>query len=260
MNVELLSHTPDPEKIIAAAAKLCYSSSGIDGILQGLDEEKTTNFLNRLMSMGHESPIEHISFTFGVEGVSRSLLAQLTRHRIASYSVKSQRYVKEGQFEFITPPEIAALPEAKAEFERAMAEDVASYNRLADMLYEKHVADMIADGMEEKKAKNAAEKKAIEDARYVLPNACETKLILTMNARSLMNFFHHRCCERAQWEIRDMATRMLALVKGVAPTLFATAGPSCAAGPCPEGAMSCGKAAEKRAYFRNMAGGSCNQD
>jgi len=249
MNVELLQHTPEPEKIIAAAAKLCYSSSGIDGILNGLDAESTDKFLNRLMSMGHESPIEHITFTFGIEGVSRSLLAQFTRHRIASYSVKSQRYVKEGQFEFVLPPEIEKIPEAKEEFLKAMSDDVQSYNKLSDILFEKHYADMISQGMDEKKARNAAEKKAIEDARYVLPNACETKMIVTMNARSLMNFFHHRCCERAQWEIRDLACRMLDLVKEVAPTLFAKAGPRCVSGPCPEGAMSCGKMLEKREYF-----------
>lgn len=252
MNVELLQHTPKPEKIIAAAAKLCYSSSGIDGILDGLDEEKTEKFLNRLMSMGHESPTEHITFTFGIEGVSRSLLAQITRHRIASYSVKSQRYVNEGKFEFVTPPEIEKIPEAKKEFLFAMNEDVKSYNKLADILYKKHYADMLGGGMDEKAAKRAAEKKAIEDARYVLPNACETKMIVTMNARSLMNFFHHRCCERAQWEIRDLACRMLSLVKEVAPTLFAKAGPRCVNGPCPEGAMSCGKMLEKRELFGNM--------
>ena len=252
MNVELLQHTPDPEKIIAAAAKLCYSSSGIDGILDGLDEEKTDKFLKRLMSMGHESPIEHITFTFGIEGVSRSLLAQFTRHRLASYSVKSQRYVKEGQFEFITPPEIEKIPEAKAAFLKAMNDDVKTYNELADILYTKHYVDMVSAGMDEKAAKNAAEKKAIEDARYVLPNACETKMIATLNARSLMNFFHHRCCERAQWEIRDLACQMLSLVKDVAPTLFANAGPRCVSGPCPEGAMSCGKMLEKRKYFGSM--------
>lgn len=252
MNVELLQHTPEPEKIIAAAAKLCYSSSGIDGILDGLDEEKTDKFLKRLMSMGHESPIEHITFTFGIEGVSRSLLAQFTRHRLASYSVKSQRYVKEGQFEFVTPPEIEKIPEAKAAFLKAMNDDVKTYNELADILYTKHYVDMVSAGMDEKAAKNAAEKKAIEDARYVLPNACETKMIATLNARSLMNFFHHRCCERAQWEIRDLACQMLNLVKQVAPTLFANAGPRCVSGPCPEGAMSCGKMLEKRKYFGSM--------
>ena len=143
------------------------------------------------MSMGHESPIEHISFTFGIEGVSRSLLAQFTRHRIASYSVKSQRYVKEGEFEFITPPEIENSPEAKKLFLEAMQDDVEKYNKLSDILYKKHYDDFIKQGIDEKKAGNMAEKKAIEDARYVLPNACETKMIVTFNARSLYNFFEH---------------------------------------------------------------------
>ena len=249
MNVELLQYNPDSEKIVAAAAKLCYSSSEISGILNGLDSEKTASFIERLMSMGHESPLEHISFTFGIEGVSRSLLAQLTRHRIASYSVKSQRYVNEGKFEFIIPKEIEANEEAKRIFLEAMEDDVKAYNRLTEILFEKHYADMLNSGVDEKKAKGAAEKKAIEDARYVLPNACETKLIATFNARSLLNFFNHRCCERAQWEIRDLACEMLRLVKEICPVIFKTAGPPCLVKPCPEGAMSCGKMLQKREEF-----------
>ena len=249
MNVELLQYNPDAQKIVAAAAKLCYSSSEIKGILDGLDAEKTSSFIDRLMSMGHESPLEHISFTFGIEGVSRSLLAQLTRHRIASYSVKSQRYVNEGRFEFIIPKEIEADQRAKKIFLDAMEDDVRAYNDLTAILFEKHYANMLKDGVPEKKAKGAAEKKAIEDARYVLPNACETKLIATFNARSLLNFFNHRCCERAQWEIRDLACAMLELVKEIAPTIFKTAGPPCLTKPCPEGAMSCGKIMEKRKMF-----------
>ena len=249
MNVELLQHNPDSQKIVAAAAKLCYSSSEINGILNGLDTEKTASFIERLMSMGHESPLEHISFTFGIEGVSRSLLAQLTRHRIASYSVKSQRYVNEGKFEFIIPKEIEANEDAKKIFLDAMQDDVKAYNSLSEILFEKHYADMINSGVPEKKAKGGAEKKAIEDARYVLPNACETKLIATFNARSLLNFFNHRCCERAQWEIRDLAWEMLKLVKEICPVIFKTAGPPCLVKPCPEGAMSCGKMLEKRKEF-----------
>ncbi len=249
MNVELLQYNPECEKIVAAAAKLCYSSSEIDGILNGLDKDKTVAFIERLMSMGHESPIEHISFTFGIEGVSRSLLAQFTRHRIASYSVKSQRYVNEGKFEYIIPPEIENEPEAKRLFLEAMDDDLAKYNEISDILFKKHFDKMVSDGVTEKRAKSAAEKKAIEDARYILPNACETKMIATFNARSLLNFFNHRCCERAQWEIRDMATRMLMLVREAAPTIFRFAGPACISGTCPEGAMSCGKAKEKRLAF-----------
>lgn len=241
MNVQLLTHTPDPEKIVASAAKLCYSSAKVSDIMDGLDEEKTEKFLNMLMDLGHESPIEHITFTFGIEGVSRSLLAQFTRHRIASYSVKSQRYVSEKQFSFVTPPEIEKNPEAKKIYLEAMAKDVEDYNRLADILKEQHMAA----GMDEKKAEKAAQ----EDARYILPNACETNMIVTMNARSLYNFFHHRCCTRAQWEIRECAYRMYLLVKDIAPTIFKKAGPSCVAGPCPEGKMSCGKMLEMRKKY-----------
>ena len=164
--------------------------------------------------------------------------------------MKSQRYVKEGQFEFITPPAIAENAVAHKIYIESMEQAQATYNQIADILSEKYIAENLAAGMPEKQAKNQAEKKAIEDARFVLPNACETKMIVTMNARSLMNFFHHRCCSRAQWEIRALADEMLRLVKEVAPTLFALAGPSCVAGPCPEGKMTCGKAADMRKKYR----------
>ncbi len=252
MRVELLAHTPNPEQVVAAAAKLCYSSSGVKNIMEGLDAEKTEKFLKHLTSLGHGSPLEHMSFTFGIEGVSRSFLAQITRHRIASYSVKSQRYVKEGQFEFVVPPEIAADKKANEIFLNAMRQDMEQYNALTDILKAKHTETFLKQGMEQKEAERKAEKKAIEDARYVLPNSCETKMVATFNARSLLNFFAHRCCERAQWEIRDCAVQMLKLVKEVAPTVFATAGPPCLNGPCPEGKMSCGKANEKRRYFAEL--------
>ncbi|MBE7060744.1 MAG: FAD-dependent thymidylate synthase [Ruminococcaceae bacterium] len=252
LKVELIAHSPEPEKVIAAAAKLCYSSSSIDGILDGLDEEKTTKFLEMLSGLGHASPIEHVTFTFGIEGVSRSLLAQITRHRIASYSVKSQRYVNEGKFEFITPPEIEKNAEALEIFNKAMEDDLRQYNELADILKAAHIKTLTAGGMDEAAAAKKAEKMAIEDARYVLPNACETKMVATFNARSLMNFFNHRCCERAQWEIRALADEMLRLVKEVAPTLFKLAGPPCISKGCPEGKMSCGKMAEKKKKYLNI--------
>lgn len=248
--VTLLTHTPEPEKIIAAAAKLCYSAAEINHLLDNLTEEKTEKFLQRLVDLGHESPIEHVTFTFGIEGVSRALLAQITRHRIASFSVQSQRYVKENHFEYVTPPEIAALPQAAQLYQQAMAQAEESYLALAAMLQEKHQKELLAAGMEEKAARSAAEKKAIEDARFVLPNACDTKMIVTMNARSLKNFFRLRCCSRAQWEIRDVAAQMLFLVKEAAPTLFKGAGPACVSGPCPEGKMSCGKMAEMQEKYK----------
>ncbi len=252
MKVTLIAHTPEPEKTVAAAAKLCYSPAGIDTVMDGLTPEKTRSFLTMLGDLGHESPIEHASFTFGIEGVSRSLLAQITRHRIASYSVQSQRYVKEASFEYVLPPQIEAEPEAKAEFLRAMEAAQASYERIAAILAQKRKAEYLAGGMEEKAAARAAEKTAIEDARFVLPNACDTKMMVTMNARSLQNFFRHRCCSRAQWEIRELAKQMLELVLPVAPALFARSGPPCVSGPCPEGKMTCGRAEEVRAEYRAM--------
>ena len=257
MKVTLISHTPEPEKVIAAAAKLCYSSSDISTISEGLDEEKTAGFVNMLASIGHESPMEHASFTFGIEGVSRACTHQLVRHRIASYSQKSQRYVNENSFEFITPPEIAAVPEAKAEFEKQMAQLTESYNKIAEILTRKHTETFMAQGLDEKAASSKARKKANEDARFVLPNACETKIVVTMNVRSLFNFFKHRCCSRAQWEIKAVADEMLRLCYQAAPNVFKNAGPSCVmTGRCPEGKMSCGRMLEVKKFYEDMKNGS----
>ena len=148
------------------------------------------SFVDMLSEIGHESPIEHATFTFGIEGVSRALLAQITRHRIASFSVQSQRYVAENAFEYVLPPEIAAIPEAKEEFIRAMEEDQRHYENLTNILAEKHKKALLEKGKDEKTAARMAQKQAIEDARFVLPNACDTKMIVTFNARSLMNFFY----------------------------------------------------------------------
>ncbi len=250
--VFLLAHTPNPEHTVASAAKLCYSSSSISNLTDNLTDEKAASFVEMLSEIGHESPIEHASFTFGIEGVSRSLLAQITRHRMASFSVKSQRYVREGSFEYVTPPEIAAIPEALEIYDEIMAEDQKRYDRLSEILKEKHIKTFLAEGKDQKTAEKLAEKKAIEDARFVLPNSCETQMVMTMNARSLHNFFKHRCCARAQWEIQDIANQMLALVCEVAPNLFKNAGPSCLNGPCPEGKMSCGRAKEIKEYYRSL--------
>lgn len=252
LKVVLLSHTPEPEKIISAAAKLCYSSSGIDHILSDLTEEKVKQFLTMLMDMGHASPIEHVNFTFGIEGVSRSLTHQLVRHRLASYSQKSQRYVREGQFGYIIPPEIEKNEEAKKIYIHAMEEQQRAYDQLVDVLQKEHIERIKGQYNSEKKVLSIAEKSAIEDARYVLPNACETKIVATMNARELLHFFSHRCCNRAQWEIRELATQMLMLVKEVAPILFKNAGPSCVNGPCPEGKMTCGRIIEVREKYEKM--------
>jgi len=253
LNVELIAHTPEPEKLAATAAKLCYSSSDISSLRDGLTEDKIGSFIDMLVSIGHESIMEHVSFTFGIEGISRACSHQLVRHRIASYSQKSQRYVNENDFDFVTPPAISEIPEAKAEYDRVIAEITGSYSKIADMLTEKHKAGFIAEGLDEKTAASKARKLANEDARFLLPNACETKIVVTMNVRSLFNFFRHRCCNRAQWEIRAVANEMLRLCLQVAPHLFAKAGPSCVAeGKCPEGKMTCGKFSEVRAYYESF--------
>jgi len=253
LSVKLIRYTPEPEHLIAAAAKLCYSRTGIGEIAEGLSGEEIARFVRMLVDMGHESPIEHVSFTFAVEGVSRVLTHQLVRHRIGcSYSQQSQRYVRLEQFDYIIPPAIAADAAAKAVFVQAMAEDQRHYNELVDILYKKHYDRLLAEGLSAKAAQKAAEKMAIEDARYVFPNACETKIVFTMSARALYNFFAQRCCRRAQWEIRALATEMLRQVKAVAPILFEKCGPDCVRGDCPEGKMSCGHAAAVREYFNNL--------
>ena len=252
MKVELLAYTPNPERVIAAAAKLCYSDSDIQSLYTGLTPEKTEQFLQRLADLGHASPIEHASFTFGIEGVSRTFLAQMTRHRIASFSVQSQRYVRLEDFRYVIPPEIDKDFAAREQFLEGMEEDAMYYLRLAKRLEENHVKELMDCGVDEKTARAKAVKMANEDARFVLPNACETKMVVTMNARSLMNFFNLRCCERAQWEIRAVADEMLRLVYPLAPHVFANAGPRCLSGPCPEGKMCCGKMAEVRRKYAEL--------
>lgn len=266
LKVRLIEHTPNPERVIASAAKLCYSPVGVDEILEGLDNEKTEKFLTMLMNYGHYSPIEHVSFTFAIEGVSRSLTHQLVRHRVASYSQQSQRYVKLKAFEYIIPPSIENNEEAKKIFLAAMKKDQEDYDKISEILFKKSYEDMLLDFMNKEnindenlidkkvlsKIKNQAQKKAIEDARYIFPNACETKIIVTMNARELMHFFAHRCCNRAQWEIRNMAEEMLKEAKKVAPILFKNAGPSCVNKACPEGSMTCGEIISIREKYKNL--------
>ena len=266
LKVKIIAHTPEPDKVVAQAGKLCYSAVGVDEITQKLTEEEIARYVNMLASIGHESPLEHVSFTFAIEGISRACTHQIVRHRIASYSQQSQRYVKLEQFEYIIPPAIEKNPEAKRIFIEAMERDQKAYDELVDLLLEdilidKHAADYgscireilkenpdvvpnrskVLDLYAEKFLENyrKAEKQAIEDARYVFPNACETKIVVTMNARSLLHFFNVRCCNRAQWEIREMATEMLKECKKIAPALFKKAGPDCVYGKCGEGKMSC---------------------
>ena len=257
IKVTLLTHTPNPEQTVAMAAKLCYSPSGIEDIREGLDEEKTSSFIDMLASLGHASPTEHAYFTFGIEGISRACSHQLVRHRIASYSQQSQRYVDGTRFDFVTPPEIAKNEKALAAYEKALKVEADAYKKIRDALAVGYINEKCPDkysGTDEeiinaykaddKKSCNAFIKKANEDARFILPNASTTKIVCTFNARSLQNFFAHRCCNRAQWEIREVAEQMLLQCLEVAPHLFKNCGPSCLFGPCPEGNMCCGKQKE----------------
>ena len=225
--VALVRHTADPESLTALGARLCYAGGDIDRLLTLIETKDQKAFVEKIMSMGHESVLEHVSFTFLVEGVSRVLLAQLTRHRIASFSVQSQRYVSYADgFGYIVPPAIAALgEEAVAEYEGQMAQMQSWYEGWQKRL-------------------GAAGEKSNEDARFVLPNACETRILMTMNARELRHFFALRMCSRAQWEIRRMAQSMFEECCRVAPAMFRDAGPGCLRGACPEGEKSCGKAAQ----------------
>ena len=250
--VVLLAHTPTPEQTVAAAARLCYSDTDVEALRESISQERAEQFVEMLDGFGHESPVEHVTFTFGIEGVSRTFLAQVTRHRIGSFSVQSQRYVRLEDFRYVIPPEIEAIPEARAQFIASMNDDAKKYLALVQTLENAHTARFMAYGLDEKAARAKASKQANEDARFVLPNACETKMVMTMNCRSLQNFFNLRCCNRAQWEIRAVADEMLRLVLPLAPHIFASAGPRCLVGPCPEGRMCCGKQTEVRAKYAKL--------
>ena len=222
LKVILLRATPDPDEIVALGARLCYAQADVESLRERVEAKDQAAFVERVMERGHLSVTEHASFTFAVEGVSRALLAQLTRHRIASFSVQSQRYVSMADgFDYVVPPSISALGEAEeAEFVRQMDTMHAWYCQWQEKL-------------------GGANEAANQDARFVLPGAAATRLLVTMNARELMHFFELRCCNRAQWEIRSLADEMLRQVKRVAPVLFENAGPGCVAGACPEGGGSC---------------------
>lgn len=266
MIVKLLEHTPNIEQLISTSAKLCYSNSNIEDLFEKQSPEKVEEFLNKLMSYSHLSPLEHATFTFAIEGVSRSLTHQLVRHRIASYSQQSQRYVKLNQFEYIVPPSIENNEKAKVIFIDSMQQSQKAYDEIVNYLMIKEIMDYCIKSNkmyprssndsflqwfkeEDKNKYLQIEKTALEDARYVFPNACETKIIVTFNIRSLLNFLEHRCCSRAQWEIRDLAEKMLRLVKPLAPNIFKKSGPPCLKGRCSEGLMTCGEMAQMKQKY-----------
>lgn len=237
MKVKLIGYTKDFEKVIAMAGKLCYSPVSVDELEENLSEEKIREFIQNLADMGHESPLEHCSFSFAVEGISRCCSHQLVRHRIASYSQQSQRYVKEeeGKFEFITPNVIKEMGEdAVKEYENDMHLIHAMY-----LKWQENIKQYVEENDYPTYGMNST-KVANENARYVLPNAAETKIIVTMNVRSLYNFFSKRCCHRAQEEIRELADKMLEICRDISPVLFGKIDAPCVYGHCPEGKYSCG--------------------
>ncbi len=243
LKVLLLKHTPAPEETVAMAAKLCYSPSDIESLKEKIEDKDQALFVQRLMKMGHLSPIEHASFTFAIEGISRACSHQLVRHRLASYSQQSQRYVSERSaakddknpcvFDYVIPPSIEGDGEARKAFEEFMRQSQGVYDLLQKRLNEIGIKGEAAN----------------QDARFVLPNAAETKIIVTMNARELLHFFRQRCCNRAQWEIRAMAEEMLRIAKEISPIIFKYAGPPCLKHPCPEGEYSCGRINEVRKRY-----------
>jgi len=226
LKVTLLQFTPSPERAVASAGRLCYAPVSAAELKETMSEEDVAKLVRRLISSGHLSALEHASFTFGIDGISRACSHQLVRHRLASYSQQSQRYVRFGpKSSFVVPPSIASSLRARAIFEEAMERARQAYDQLVEI--------GLAEGRDPESV--------YEDARFVLPNAAETKIVVTMNARELRHFFSLRCCRRAQWEINRLAWTMRHLVLSVAPRLFEGSGPGCLTGGCPEGKMSCGQ-------------------
>ena len=232
VNLELLACTPNPEALIYASFRQCYHKGFVGEmwprLLSGeISQARQAEFIKEIIKSGHNSPIEHVQLTFAVEGVSRALTHQLVRHRVASYSQQSQRYVDGSNFNYILPPAIAGNAVAKQRFEACLGDIQAAYQEIRTALIEA--------------GRSATQ--ASEDARFVLPQAAETRIVLSMNCRSLLNFFEHRCCTRAQWEIRILAAKMLKLAKQAVPVIFDSAGAKCESlGYCPEGAkFTCGK-------------------
>ena len=234
LNVTLIAHTPEPEKVIAMASRTCYSALDLEGLDKKTDAADNAAYIRRVLASGHTSIAEHASFTFGLEGVSRTLLAQITRHRVAIFSVQSQRYVSVAGaevFDYVLPPRIRALgPEAEEKFVQQMKTMQRWYDEWSEAL-----------GQD-----------SAEDARFVLPGAAATRIVMTMNARELLHFFSLRMCNRAQGEVREAAWRMYELVYPLAPSVFENAGPGWARGACPEGKRTCGRAAEVREKIQGL--------
>ena len=226
MNVKLLEMSQNAISLIYVACRQCYSEKFAGDVFLDatLDLKKQEEFVKSIVASGHQSPLEHVKFTFAIEGVSRALTHQLVRHRIASFSQQSQRYVKEKDFDFIIPPSIEKNSQAKNEFEKLMTTIQQSYTKLLELLGQDNISGETAN----------------QDVRFVLPQAAETKIVVTMNCRELLHFFQHRCCSRAQWEIRQLANKMLEICCKELPAVFSEAGAKCETLKyCPEGEKFC---------------------
>jgi thymidylate synthase (FAD) len=236
LKVTLLQHTPDPDRAVAAAGRLCYAPVSAADLAEEMAADEVARMVGILVRSGHHSALEHASFTFAIDGISRACSHQLVRHRLASYNQQSQRYVHFGSDDgFVVPPSIDEHPEARETFLKAMEHARAAYDRLVEL------------GLAQGRGRESVQ----EDARFVLPNAAETKIVVTMNARELRHFFSVRCCRRAQWEINRLAWTMRRLACRVSPHLFADTGPGCVTSDCPEGKMTCGRPYEE-AEIRGM--------
>lgn len=213
-----MSYTPNPDELIAASARICYRDIAAKELLQAEEESLSRKLIAELFASGHMSAFEHVSFTFGIDGLSRVASHQLVRHRLASFSQQSQRYVSMSPDPeaVIIPPNIKANPDALRLYSEAVRHSQEIYRELCAMGIPK------------------------EDARFILPHGHSTRLIMTMNARELHHFFGLRLCRRAQWEIRELARKMLILCREKAPVIFDMAGPGCMFGKCNE-ARTCGK-------------------
>ncbi|MDD5693299.1 MAG: FAD-dependent thymidylate synthase [Patescibacteria group bacterium] len=224
LSVYLLQNTPDPDRAVAVAGRLCYAPVSASELQSGMSDEDVVKLVRILVRSGHHSALEHASFSFAVDGISRACSHQLVRHRVASYNQQSQRYVLFSEGSFVEPPSISEDTEADQIFWEGVENANQSYQSLVKVLI----------------AKGKTKEQAQEDARFLLPNAAETKIVITMNARELRHFFQVRCCNRAQWEIKALAWWMRNIAIELAPNLFRGTGPGCVSGVCPEGKMTCG--------------------
>lgn len=288
--VEIISHTQCPYDVVSIAARNCYSPMSLEDVMKKMTDTERLKLIKSLEDSKHESPFEHVSITFAIQGISRSCSHQLVRHRIASYSQRSQRYVDEEGFDYIVPSSIENIPIAKSIYKNELEKIESTYDHLKEFILNSYIREDSGDHtaltmtqhdayeflsnktlwicaldviIKENKAFHKENpikykkflKKACEDARYILPNACSTQIIMTMNVRSLWNFFNLRCCNRAQWEINEVAWEMLRQCKTRWPLLFEHAGPDCISNVCKEKpGMSCGRPPfEKMVEIRNYS-------